>query len=89
MYHDIISINRWNKYYIRFIAGNSFINVEQILYNICTGELLLYTVWFLLELVLCGTNIQSHHECMILSTGVCNNHGTKLPKSVCILLHLV
>jgi hypothetical protein len=52
MYHDIISINRWNKYYIRFIAGNSFINVEQILYNICTGELLLYTVWFLLELTL-------------------------------------
>jgi len=43
----------------RFIPGNSFINVEQILYNICSGELLLYTVWFLLELILCGTNIQS------------------------------
>ena len=43
----------------RFIPGNSFINVEQISYNICSGELLLYTVWFLLELILCGTNIQS------------------------------
>jgi hypothetical protein len=37
-------------------------NVEQISYNICSGELLLYTVWFLLELILCGTNIQSKRQ---------------------------
>jgi hypothetical protein len=35
------------------------VNIEQILYNICSGELLKYTVWFLLELILYGTNIQS------------------------------
>ena len=37
-------------------------NVEQILHNIYSGELLLYTVWFLLELILCGTNIQSQPQ---------------------------
>jgi hypothetical protein len=59
MYHNIISINSWNKYYRDLFLEILVINVEQILYNICSGELLLYTVWFLLELILCGTNIQS------------------------------
>jgi hypothetical protein len=33
--------------------------------NISSGELLLCTVWFLLELILCGTNIQSHHALFV------------------------
>ena len=36
--------------------------------NICSGELLLYTVWFLLELILCGTNIQSHYKVTMVSS---------------------
>ena len=85
---NIIKIYSWKFFYKR----------RQILYKICSGELLLYTVWFLLELILCGTNIQSQRQTVytVTETDCIYSHRDRLyiqsqrqTVSSCLLLYII